>query len=124
MSSLKSTVIVACAVAACSAAPAPRAPAPAPAPRPFRLALCTEPPIRLPGAPGAPQSRGCVATFTQELSDPATVRWVGANQVRRRYLVYAPARLPAAPVPVVFVFPGYSASAEGAAFYYTHGSFE
>jgi polyhydroxybutyrate depolymerase len=126
MSSLPRAVIAACAVAACStgAAPAPRAPAPAPAPKPFRLALCAEAPIRLQSAPGVPQSRGCVATFTQELSDPATIRWVGANQARRRYLVYAPANLPAKPVPVVFVFPGYSASAEGAAFYYTHGSFE
>src|SRR4029434_11174049 len=32
--------------------------------------------------------------------------------------------LPAGPAPVVFVFPGYSASAEAAAFYYTHTSFE
>ena len=56
----------------------------------FRLALCTEAPIRLQGPPGAEQSRGCVATFTQELSDPATIHQLGAKQVRRRYLVYAP----------------------------------
>ena len=60
----------------------------------------------------------------QPLSDPATIREVGGNQVLRRYLVYAPANLPPGPAPVVFVFPGYSASAEGAAFYYTHVSFE
>jgi polyhydroxybutyrate depolymerase len=110
-------------------APAPPVPAPASAPapapkRPYRLALCTEAPIRLPSAPGAPQSRGCVATFTQALSDPATIRRLGATEVQRRTLVYAPERLPAAPVPVVFMFPGYTASAEAAAFYYTHGSFE
>jgi polyhydroxybutyrate depolymerase len=44
--------------------------------------------------------------------------------VERRYLVYAPAALPPGPVPVVFVFPGYSASAEAAAFYYTHTRWE
>jgi polyhydroxybutyrate depolymerase len=107
--------------AGCSAG---QVPPPGRAPRSFRLALCTEAPLRLVGPPGAQQSRGCVATFTQELSDPATIHQVGAKQVRRRYLVYAPERLPPGPVPVVFVFPGYSASAEGAAFHYTHGSFE
>jgi polyhydroxybutyrate depolymerase len=65
-----------------------------------------------------------VATFVQRLSDPATVRVLGATEVDRRYLVYAPARLPPRPVPVVLVFPGYSASAESAAFYYTHTRFE
>ncbi len=65
-----------------------------------------------------------MVTFTQELSDPATIRSVGAKQVARRYLVYAPMHLTGKPAPVVFVFPGYAASAEGAAFYYTHTSFE
>jgi len=111
------------AVAGCAAGHAP-ASVPPPASHPFRLALCSEAPVRLPGQPGAPQTRGCVATFTQELTDPATINQVGARQVRRRYLVYAPARLPAAPVPVVFVFPGYTASAEAAAVHYTHVSFE
>lgn len=135
--SLKSQwVIVACLLSACAVAPSPaaRAPAPvAPVPEasatvppgsPFRLRLCGEAPIQLQGPPGAQQSRGCVATFTQQLSDPATVRWVGASQVKRRYLVYAPDHLPPRPVPVVLVFPGYSASAESAAFYYTHTAFE
>ena len=99
-------------------------PAPAQPNGAFRLRLCTEAPVRLQGPPDAQQSRGCVATFTQVLSDPATIRWVGADRVKRRYLVYVPERLPATPVPVVFMFPGYSASAEAAAFYYTHGSFE
>jgi polyhydroxybutyrate depolymerase len=90
----------------------------------FRLKLCSQAPIRLPGPPGAGQSRGCVATFKQELTDPAVVRFVGAKQVTRRYLVYAPVTLTAKPAPVVFVFPGYSASAEGAAFYYTQTRFE
>jgi polyhydroxybutyrate depolymerase len=78
------------------------------------------------GPPGAQQSRGCVVTFTQPLTDAATIRQLGATQVTRRYLVYAPppAQLPPTPLPVVFVFPGYSASAEGAAFHYTHTSFE
>ena len=65
-----------------------------------------------------------MATFVQRLSDAATVRRLGVAEVERRYLVYAPAALPARPVPVVFVFPGYSASAEGAAFYYTHTRWE
>jgi polyhydroxybutyrate depolymerase len=90
----------------------------------FRLKLCSQAPVRLPGPPGAQQSRGCVVTFKQELSDPAVVRSVGAKQVTRRYLVYAPVGLAAKPAPIVFVFPGYSASAEGAAFYYTQTSFE
>src|SRR5215208_2995604 len=90
----------------------------------FRLQVCTEAPIRLEGPPGAPQSGGCVATFVQRVSDPASVQMLGATEVRRRYLVYAPATLPPRPVPVVFVFPGYSASAEAAAFYYTHTRFE
>jgi polyhydroxybutyrate depolymerase len=63
-------------------------------------------------------------TFKQALSDPATIRALGADKVERRYLVYAPANLPPQPAPVVLVFPGYSASAEAAAFYYTHTRFE
>jgi polyhydroxybutyrate depolymerase len=60
----------------------------------------------------------------QRLSDPATIRALGVTEVERRYLVYAPATSPQRPLPVVFVFPGYSASAEAAAFYYTHTRFE
>jgi len=96
----------------------------APAQAAFRLKLCTEAPIHLEGPPGAQQSRGCVVTFTQELSDPAIIRWVGANRVERRYLVYAPANLPPNPAPVVLVFPGSSASAESVAFHTTHTRFE
>ncbi len=96
----------------------------APAAKPFRLALCTESPVHLSAAPGDPQSRGCVATFTQEWTDPASIDWLGSRQALRRYLVYAPARLPAGPVPLVFVFPGSTASAEAAALYYTHVRFE
>ena len=117
---------IALALGACVAKPAV-APAPVPvaaARPPFRLAVCTEAPVRLQGPPGAQQSRGCVATFVQHLSDAATVRRLGVAEVERRYLVYAPAALPARPVPVVFVFPGYSASAEAAAFYYTHTRWE
>jgi poly(3-hydroxybutyrate) depolymerase len=95
-----------------------------PTPPQFRLRLCTESPVRLAGPPGAQQSRGCVATFRQRLADPATIRALGVTEVERRYLVYAPTTLPPRPVPVVFVFPGYSASAEAAAFYYTHIRFE
>jgi polyhydroxybutyrate depolymerase len=90
----------------------------------FRLRLCSEDPVRLPGPPGARQSRGCVVTFTQALSDPATIHALGTDNVRRRYLVYAPANLPPRPAPVVLVFPGYSASAEAAAIYYTQTRFE
>ncbi len=75
-------------------------------------------------APGAAQSRGCVATFSQTVSDPATARNLGATEVERRYLVYAPAHLPSRPSPVVFVFPGYTSSAEAVAFYDTQTRFE
>src|SRR5262249_53577093 len=67
---------------------------------------------------------GCVVTFKQQLSDPASIRALGTAEVERRYLVYAPATLAARPAPVVLVFPGYTASAEAAAFYYTHMRFE
>ena len=90
----------------------------------FRLKLCTESPVQLPATPGAQQSRGCVATFTQQLSDSATIRRVGADRVVRRYLVYAPDHLGPSPAPVVFVFPGYTASAESVALYTTHTRFE
>jgi polyhydroxybutyrate depolymerase len=79
------------------------------------LGVCSEAPIRLEGPPGDEQSRGCVAKFVQR---------IGSTDRERRYLVYAPSMLPEHPVPVVLVFPGYSASAEAAAFYYTHTRFE
>jgi len=119
-------------LAACAA---PRAPAPAPpiavqpaatatAPASFRLRLCSAPPVHLDGPPGVAQSRGCVTTFRQRLTDPEIVAALGATEVERRALVYAPANLPPRPVPVVLVFPGYSSSAEAIAFYVTHGRFE
>lgn len=111
-------------LAACGASPAAGPPPAASIPARFRLLLCSEAPVHLSGPPGAQQSRGCVVTFTQALSDPATIRSLGADKVPRRYLVYAPANLPPRPAPVVLVFPGYSASAESAAFYYTHTRFE
>jgi polyhydroxybutyrate depolymerase len=100
------------------------APEPAPAPPTFRLRLCTERPVHLEGPPGVQQSRGCVATFRQRLTDPEIVQTLGATEVERRALVYAPANLPPRPVPVVLVFPGYSSSAEVIAFYQTHTQFE
>lgn len=90
----------------------------------FRLGLCTARAQRLDGPPGAHQSQGCVVTFTQQLTDAATRGWLGVSQLQRRYLVYAPANLPSTPAPVVMVFPGSTASAEAAAFYYTHARFE
>lgn len=103
----------------------PAAPAPsAVASKTQRLALCTEGPVRLVAPLGETQSRGCVVTFMQEISDPGTIRWLGMRKAVRRYLVYAPQKLPAGPVPLVFVFPGSSASAESAALYYTHTRFE
>jgi polyhydroxybutyrate depolymerase len=117
--------IAAMLLAGCAARHAPPAErSEAPAASRYRLKLCSQAPIRLEGPPGAEQSRGCVATFVQELSDAATIQSLGASRVNRRYLVYAPAALPATPAPVVFVFPGYTASAEAAAFYYTHTRFE
>lgn len=56
-----------------------------------------------------------MATFTQQ---------IGATTRKRRYLVYAPANLPERPVPLVLCFPGYSMSAEAAAFYNTRTRFE
>jgi len=111
-------------VVACGSRGVAAPPVAVPAPAAFRLKLCTEAPVRLDGPPGARQSRGCVVTFTQELSDPATIHRVGANRVERRYLVYAPDHLAPSAAPVVFVFPGYTASAESVAFYTTHTRFE
>src|SRR4030095_16233012 len=84
-------------ISGCSAGHAPPArapvattmtvPAASPPDRPsgaFRLALCTEAPVRLQGPPGAQQSRGCVVTFTQDLSDPATIHSAGAGHGTRR----------------------------------------
>lgn len=105
----------------------PRAPAATPAPvaeKAFRLALCREAPLRLEARPGAQQTRGCVVTFTQSWTDPATVAWAKTTQAARRYVVYAPANLPPRPVPVVFVFPGATCNAEAAALYNTHTRFE
>ena len=90
----------------------------------YRLKLCTEAPVHLAGPPGAQQSRGGVVTFTQELSDPPTIRRLGSNRVERRYLVYVPDHLAPIAAPVVFVFPGKGTSAEAAAFYITHTRFE
>jgi polyhydroxybutyrate depolymerase len=90
----------------------------------FRLKLCSERPVQLEGPPGANPSRGCVVSFTQPLSDPATVAWFGTKSLQRRYLVYAPAQLGPQPAPVVFVFPGRGVSAEGMALYETHTRFE
>src|SRR4051812_24822337 len=124
---LRATILGLLLSAACVLPRPPSPPArsaPPPALAQFRLHLCSEAPVHLEGPPGAQQSRGCVATFVQKLSDPATIRALGVSEVRRRYLVYAPATLPPHPVAVVLVFPGYSASAEAAAFYYTHTRFE
>jgi polyhydroxybutyrate depolymerase len=111
-------------VSACIGRTAAAPPVVAPANTAFRLKICTESPIRLDGPPGAHQSQGCVVTFTQELTDPAIVRQVGAKQVERRYLVYAPPKLAETAAPVVLIFPGRTTSAEAAAFYTTRTSFE
>jgi polyhydroxybutyrate depolymerase len=78
----------------------------------------------LPGPPGAEQSHGCIGKLVQHVSDPATLQWLGTPDVERRYLVYVPSSLPRGRLPVVFVFPGATASAEVAAFHYTHLRFE
>lgn len=127
--SLVTLCLVGCLVPKAPAAtPAqPTAPAQATTPvadKTFRLKLCSEAPLRLQGSPGAPKSRGCVATFTQTWSDPETIRWAKATEATRRYLVYAPTNLPQRPVPVVFVFPGATCNAEVASFYNTHTRFE
>lgn len=109
---------------ACGRRTAASPPVVIPAKAPFRFGLCTEAPIHLPGSPGARQSQGCVVTFTQELSDPATIHSLGANRVERRYMVYVPPHLALGAAPVVFVFPGRSTSAEAVAFYTTQMRFE
>src|SRR5690606_37983609 len=73
----------------------------------FRFGLCSERAFRLEGPPGAQQSRGCVVTFTQELTDDKTRARLGVGQLERRYLVYVPKDLASAglsspPAPVVF----------------------
>lgn len=90
----------------------------------FRLKLCSQAPVRLQAPPGSKTSSGCVVTFTQHLSDPATIAWFGSKSIERRYLVYAPPQLGPQPAPVVFVFPGRGVSAEGMAIYETHTRFE
>jgi polyhydroxybutyrate depolymerase len=90
----------------------------------FRLKLCSQAPVRLQAHPGSKGSSGCVVTFTQQLSDPATIAWFGSKSIERRYLVYAPTALGPKPSPVVFVFPGRGVSAEGMALYETHTRFE
>ena len=89
----------------------------------FRFKHCTEAPVDVDATAGVQQSQGCVVTFTQELSDPATIRWVGATRVERRYVVYVPNHLPPSAAPVVFVFPGKATSAETVA-HNTHTRFE
>jgi polyhydroxybutyrate depolymerase len=74
-------------------------------------------------APGEQQTRGCLVTFVQNVTDPADQARFGAA-VNRRYVLYVPANLPDTTVPVVLVFPGYGASAETAAVHYTHTRFE
>ena len=90
----------------------------------WRLKLCTEDPVLVDGPSGARQSRGCVATFQQDVLDPVAAHALGTKSLRRRFLVYAPATLPPGPRPVVFVFPGKGTSAETAAFQVTHTRFE
>jgi polyhydroxybutyrate depolymerase len=75
-------------------------------------------------APGEAQTRGCLVGFVQNVADPAYEARFGTGTVRRRYVLYVPANLADAPSPVVFVFPGYGASAETAAVHYTHTRFE
>ena len=108
---------------AAATSPTPRS-SPAVAPSRFRLRLCSEAPVRLDGPPGAQQSRGCVVTFPQHVTDPEIIATLGATDLERRALVYVPATLPPRPAPVVLVFPGYSSSAEVIAFYQTHTRFE
>ena len=86
--------------------------------------LCTGQALTVDAAPGEQQTRGCLVSFVQNVADPAYEARFGASSVRRRYVLYVPASLPATPSPVVFVLPGYGASAETAAVHYTHTRFE
>jgi len=74
----------------CVSAQAPSTSAKAAGEQEFRLKLCSERPLQLEGPPGAQQSRGCVVTFHQELTDEATRARLGVSQLKRRYLVYVP----------------------------------
>ncbi|MFL5307633.1 MAG: alpha/beta hydrolase family esterase [Polyangia bacterium] len=65
-----------------------------------------------------------MVTFRQKVPNPLSDLASPTTEVTRRALVYAPVHLPAGPVPVILVFPGYSASAESMAFYTTHTRFE
>ena len=86
--------------------------------------LCTGSPLIVDAAPGEQQTRGCLVTFTQTVADPDDRARLGAATVNRRYVLYVPANLPDTAAPVVFMFPGYGASAETAAVHYTHTKFE
>lgn len=86
--------------------------------------LCTGAPLTVDAAPGQQQTRGCLVTFVQNVTDPDDHARFGTATVNRRYVLYVPANLPETAVPVVLVFPGYGASAETAAVHYTHTRFE
>ncbi len=88
---------------------------PASTPRSRGQALCNGQPLTLEVAPGELQTRGCVVNFVQNVADRAYEARFGTSTVKRRYILYLPASLTDAPSRVVFVFPGYGASAETAA---------
>jgi len=91
---------------------------------PFRFKQCNESPWAVPRQAEGQQSRGCIVNFVQSISDATIANQLGSNQVQRRYLVYVPENLPAAPAPVVFVFPGKGVNAEIMAYNETHTRFE
>ena len=116
--------ILACLIAGCAARPAPARPTETPAPARYRLKVCTQAPVRLPGPPGA-QSRGCVATFTQALSDPATIRFARRRQGRRAATWSTrPPTCRRAPRPSCSCSRATPPAPKRRAFYYTHTRFE
>ena len=89
----------------------------------FPFSGCSDVPVHLDGPPR--QSRACVVTFQQKITDPTISDSLGGvTEVQRRYLVYVPTPLPAVPMPLVFAFPGRSESAESVALYDTRLRFE
>ena len=70
-------------------------------------------------------SGGCVVETHQVFTDQAIIDAYSMDVATRRYIVYAPQKLPKRkPVPVVFVYHGHSVNAESVALYDTRNQFD
>ena len=70
-------------------------------------------------------SKGCVVNTQQVFTDPATQQAYNTDVAERRYIVYAPKKLPKhKSVPLLFVYHGHGVNAEAVALYDTRNRFE